>query len=136
MTAATTTRGRLAMPVFLVAMLLSAGAAFPAQLTKAAAEDAVPAATGQEAVAAGLNCIPLQRIESTKVLDDHTIVVALADLYGRLVGKRVTGEYFLGHHEQGIGVQFTQDDTGAAARVAIEKILGETLASSRPTHTM
>lgn len=31
-----------------------------------------------------------------------TIVVALADLYGRLVGKRVTGEYFLGHHEQGI----------------------------------
>ena len=29
-----------------------------------------------------------------------------------------------------------QDETGAAARAVIEKILGETLASSRPTHTM
>jgi type IV pilus assembly protein PilZ len=34
------------------------------------------------------------------------------------------------------GVQGSQDDTGAAARAAIEKILGETLASSRPTHTL
>jgi type IV pilus assembly protein PilZ len=37
---------------------------------------------------------------------------------------------------QGIGVQFTRDDTGVAARATIEKILGETLASNRPTHTM
>jgi hypothetical protein len=41
------------------------------------AEDAVPAATGQEAAAAGLNCIPLQRIENTKVLDDRTILFEL-----------------------------------------------------------
>jgi type IV pilus assembly protein PilZ len=37
---------------------------------------------------------------------------------------------------QGIGVQFTRDETGAAARAAIESILGETLASNRPTRTM
>jgi type IV pilus assembly protein PilZ len=41
-----------------------------------------------------------------------------------------------GNRTQGIGVQFTQDETGAAARNTIEKILGETLASSRPTHTL
>lgn len=41
-----------------------------------------------------------------------------------------------GSRTQGIGVQFTQDDTGAAARANIEKLLGETLASSRPTHTL
>jgi type IV pilus assembly protein PilZ len=41
-----------------------------------------------------------------------------------------------GNRTQGIGVQFTQDDTGAAARAQIEKILGESLASPRPTHTM
>ena len=41
-----------------------------------------------------------------------------------------------GNRTQGIGVQFTRDETGAAARATIEKILGETLASNRPTHTM
>ena len=41
-----------------------------------------------------------------------------------------------GNRTQGIGVQFTQDETGSSARVTIEKILGETLASTRPTHTM
>ena len=35
-----------------------------------------------------------------------------------------------------IGVQFTNDETGASARAQIEKILGEMLASNRPTHTM
>ena len=48
----------------------------------------------------------------------------------------ITPEGVQGSRTQGIGVQFTQDDTGAAARAAIEKILGETLASSRPTHTL
>ena len=41
-----------------------------------------------------------------------------------------------GNRTQGIGVQFTPDDTGASARATIEKILAETLASNRPTHTM
>ena len=41
-----------------------------------------------------------------------------------------------GNRTQGIGVQFTQDETGGAARATIEKLLGESLASSRPTHTL
>jgi type IV pilus assembly protein PilZ len=41
-----------------------------------------------------------------------------------------------GKRTQGIGVQFTSDETGASARAQIEQILGETLASTRVTHTM
>jgi type IV pilus assembly protein PilZ len=41
-----------------------------------------------------------------------------------------------GNRTQGVGVQFTLDDTGAAARATIERLLGESLASSRTTHTM
>ena len=48
----------------------------------------------------------------------------------------VTPEGVQGNRTQGIGVQFTQDETGATAKVTIEKILGQTIASSRPTHTM
>jgi Tfp pilus assembly protein PilZ len=48
----------------------------------------------------------------------------------------ITPEGVQGNRTQGIGVQFTQDDTGGAARATIEKILGESLASPRPTHTM
>ena len=48
----------------------------------------------------------------------------------------MTPEGVQGNRTQGIGVQFTHDDTGAAARATIEKILAETLASNRPTHTM
>lgn len=48
----------------------------------------------------------------------------------------ITPDGVQGSRTQGIGVQFTQDETGAAARAAIEKVLGESLASSRPTHTL
>jgi len=48
----------------------------------------------------------------------------------------VTPDGVQGNRTQGIGVQFSRDATGAAARAAIEKILGETVASNRPTHTM
>ena len=48
----------------------------------------------------------------------------------------ITPEGVQGNRTQGIGVQFTEDDTGGAARAVIEKILGESLASPRPTHTM
>ncbi len=44
----------------------------------------------------------------------------------------ITPEGVQGNRTQGIGVQFTQDETGAAARATIEKILGESLASTRP----
>ena len=55
-----------------------------------------------------------------------------------LAGKVVwvTPQGVQGNRTQGIGVQFTQDETGGTARATIEKILGETLASSRPTHTL
>ena len=48
----------------------------------------------------------------------------------------ITPEGVQGNRTQGIGVQFTQDETGATARATIEQILGETLGSVRPTHTM
>jgi type IV pilus assembly protein PilZ len=48
----------------------------------------------------------------------------------------VTPEGVQGNRTQGIGVQFTSDETGASARATIEKILAEALASNRPTHTM
>ena len=48
----------------------------------------------------------------------------------------VTPDGVQGNRTQGIGVQFTNDDTGASARATIEKILAESLASNRPTHTM
>ena len=48
----------------------------------------------------------------------------------------LTPEGVQGNRTQGIGVQFTNDETGASARAQIEKVLGEMLASTRPTHTM
>jgi type IV pilus assembly protein PilZ len=48
----------------------------------------------------------------------------------------ITPEGVQGSRTQGIGVQFTLDETGASARATIERILGESLASSRPTHTL
>ncbi|TMG85698.1 MAG: pilus assembly protein PilZ [Betaproteobacteria bacterium] len=48
----------------------------------------------------------------------------------------ITPEGVQGNRTQGIGVQFTNDETGASARAQIEKVLGEMLASTRPTHTM
>lgn len=68
------------------------------------------------------------------------MLLSLMDDPNRLAvqGKVVwlTPEGVQGNRTQGIGVQFTQDETGSAARATIEKILGETLASTRPTHTM
>jgi type IV pilus assembly protein PilZ len=68
------------------------------------------------------------------------MLLSLMDDPNRLAvqGKVVwlTPEGVQGNRTQGIGVQFTQDETGAGAKATIEKILGETLASTRPTHTM
>lgn len=38
------------------------------------AQEVAPAATGQAAGGGGLNCIPLKRIQNTRVLDDRTIL--------------------------------------------------------------
>ena len=49
----------------------------------------------------------------------------------------ITPEGVQGNRTQGIGVQFTQDETGAAAKATIERILGEHRSARRaPTHTM
>src|SRR6267142_2404443 len=45
----------------------------------------------------------------------------------------ITPEGVQGNRTQGIGVQFTQDETGAGARETIERILGEASASTRTT---
>ena len=72
--------------------------------------------------------------------EDVFMLLSLMDDPNRIAvqGKVVwiTPEGVQGNRTQGIGVQFTQDETGASARATIEKVLGEALASSRPTHTM
>jgi type IV pilus assembly protein PilZ len=72
--------------------------------------------------------------------EDVFMLLSLMDDPQRIAvqGKVVwlTPEGVQGNRTQGIGVQFTNDETGASARAQIEKILGEMLASNRPTHTM
>jgi type IV pilus assembly protein PilZ len=41
-----------------------------------------------------------------------------------------------GNKQQGIGVQFSGDDSGQSARRKIENLLGNALSSTRPTHTL
>lgn len=48
----------------------------------------------------------------------------------------VTPEGAQGGKTQGVGVQFGDNESGLAARNKIEGLLGGTLKSSRPTHTM
>lgn len=48
----------------------------------------------------------------------------------------ITPEGVQGNRTQGIGVQFSPNETGSAARAKIEALLGGSLASTRPTHTM
>ena len=75
-----------------------------------------------------------------KLGEDVFMLLSLMDdpnriaVQGRVVW--ITPEGVQGNRTQGIGVQFTQDETGASARATIEKLLGEMLASARPTHTL
>lgn len=64
------------------------------------------------------------------LMDDPTKIA----VQGKVIW--ITPEGGQGNHTQGIGVQFTGDETGHAAKTKIEGILGGTLTSSRPTHTM
>lgn len=38
--------------------------------------------------------------------------------------------------QQGIGIQFASNETGAQARIKIESLIGTALKSTRPTHTL
>ena len=53
---------------------------------------------------------------------------------GRVVWITPAGNQ--GNKFRGIGVQFNSDESGTAARIKIEGLLGGYLHSSRPTHTM
>lgn len=48
----------------------------------------------------------------------------------------ITGSGSQGNKTQGIGVQFADNEGGVAARNRIEGLLGGSMKSSRPTHTM
>ena len=48
----------------------------------------------------------------------------------------VTPQGAQGNKQQGIGVQFSADESGQSARRKIENMLGNSLGSSRPTHTL
>lgn len=72
--------------------------------------------------------------------DEVFILLSLMDDKDRLpvAGKVVwiTPPGAQNNRTQGIGVQFTQNDNGIAARNKIEALLGSALQSNRPTHTM
>ena len=89
-------------------------------------------------IEAGGIFIPTTR--SYKLGDEVFMLLTLMDDPNRIAvqGKVVwiTPPGIQGARAQGIGVQFTKDDTGRAAKGRIESILGALLASSRPTHTM
>jgi len=82
--------------------------------------------------------IPTNR--TYKVGDEVFMLLSLMDdpakvaVQGTVVW--ITPEGVQGNRTQGIGVQFTNDETGAAAQKKIEGILGGTLTASRTTHTM
>src|SRR5437016_1429220 len=82
--------------------------------------------------------IPTNR--TYKVGDEVFMLLSLMDdpakvaVQGTVVW--ITPEGVQGNRTQGIGVQFTNDETGASAQKKIEGILGGTLTASRTTHTM
>src|SRR5437879_13635381 len=41
-------------------------------------------------------------VRQTKAGEVDTIIIAIADLQGRLMGKRLTGPYFLDHVDEGL----------------------------------
>src|SRR3979490_1445716 len=41
-------------------------------------------------------------VRQTKAGEVDTIIIAIADLQGRLMGKRLTGPYFLDHIDEGL----------------------------------
>ncbi|MCS6997113.1 MAG: PilZ domain-containing protein [Casimicrobiaceae bacterium] len=78
--------------------------------------------------------------KSYKLGDEVFMLITLMDDPNRLAvqGKVIwiTPPGIQGARAQGIGVQFSRDETGLAAKNRIEGVLGGLLASSRPTHTM
>ncbi len=116
----------------------SAGAARPGVLSLNIREKAALYAAYMPFLKGGGIFIPTSR--EYRLGEDVFMLLSLMDDPNRIAvqGKVVwiTPEGVQGNRTQGIGVQFTLDDTGASARATIESLLGETLASSRQTHTL
>ncbi|MDD5404579.1 MAG: PilZ domain-containing protein [Sulfuricella sp.] len=78
--------------------------------------------------------------KSYRLGDEVFMLLTLMDDPNRLpvAGKVawITPAEAQGNKSQGIGVQFSDNDSGIAARNKIEGLLGGNLTSTRPTHTM
>lgn len=78
--------------------------------------------------------------KSYQLRDEVLMLLTLMDdpnkipVQGRVIW--VTPEGAQGNKMAGIGVQFSDNESGIAARNKIEGLLGGTLKSTRPTHTM
>jgi type IV pilus assembly protein PilZ len=118
--------------------LAAAGAARPGVLSLNIRERAALYAAYMPFLKGGGIFIPTPR--QYQLGEEVFMLLSLMDDPNRIAvqGKIVwiTPEGVQGNRTQGIGVQFSQDETGAAAKATIEKLLGQTMASSRPTHTM
>ena len=118
--------------------LAGAGAARPGVLSLNIRERAALYAAYMPVLKGGGIFIPTPR--QYQLGEEVFMLLSLMDDPNRIAvqGKIVwiTPEGVQGNRTQGIGVQFSQDETGAAAKATIEKLLGQTMASSRPTHTM
>ena len=53
---------------------------------------------------------------------------------GRVV--RIIPKDAQGNKQQGVGVEFSAEESGVSAKRKIENLLGSTLGSTRPTHTL
>lgn len=77
---------------------------------------------------------------SAQIGDEVFLLLALMQddtrypVAGRVVW--ITPEGATHNHTPGIGVQFPADDSGIRVRQRIEALLGTTLATARPTHTI
>ena len=120
------------------ASLTSAGAARPGVLSLNIRERAALYAAYMPVLNGGGIFIPTPR--PYQLGEEVFMLLSLMDDPNRIAVQGtivwITPEGVQGNRTQGIGVQFSQYETGAAAKSTIEKLLGQTMASSRPTHTM
>ena len=98
-----------------------------------------PAATTDGNSSASTGPIPAST-ERYALGDEIFMLVSLMDeparlpIAGTVVWITPTGSQ--GNKTQGIGVQFSDDESGVTAKRKIEQLLGAHLGSTRPTHTL
>lgn len=115
----------------------TAGTIKPGVLSLAIKEKVALYAAYMPFLAGGGLFIPTDK--SFKMGDEVFMLLSLLDdpLKLKVVGNVVwINPTTQGNKPQGIGVQFSEKNGGLEARNKIEGLLGNTLKSSRPTHTM